>query len=43
MQVKQIAELTQRHATQTYPHAHIERDDCDADVLCGFSVDIREL
>lgn len=30
-------------AAQTYPHAHVERDDGDTDVLCGFSVHIREL
>lgn len=30
-------------AAQTYPHAHVERDDGDTDVLRGFSVHIREL
>jgi len=42
-QVKQLTELAQRHTTWTHPHAHVERDDGDADVLCGFSVHVREL
>lgn len=27
-------------AAHTYPHAHVEGDDSDTDVLCGFSVHI---
>lgn len=26
-----------------YPHAHVEGDDGDSDVLCCLSVDVREL
>lgn len=43
MQVNLLTALTQPDAAHTYPHAHIERDDRDSDVLCGFSVHIGEL
>lgn len=43
MQVNQLTALTQPDAAHTYPHAHIERDDRDSDVLCCFSVHIGEL
>lgn len=42
---KQASEANGRisRAAHTYPHAHVEGDDSDTDVLCGFSVHIREL